>query len=72
MRLLNQVISYNGLLRIYMGLVEVCVNGSYYSFCDVGWDNNDAQVVCNQIHGSAHSKFVALLVAIILSILMLL
>ena len=32
---------------VYQHNVEVCFNGTYQSICDVGWDDEDAQLVCN-------------------------
>ena len=29
------------------GNVETCFGGSYFSICDVGWDDVEAQLVCN-------------------------
>ena len=29
------------------GNVETCINGTYSSICDVGWDDVDAQLICN-------------------------
>ena len=34
---------------MYGGNVEVCVDGSYFAICDIGWDDRDAQIVCNAI-----------------------
>ena len=59
MRLQNRTTTYDGNLRIYTGRVEVCINGIYHSICNIGWDNHDAQVVCNQIYSSRYSKFLA-------------
>ena len=39
-------------LVTYRGRVDVCVNGSFFPICDVGWDNRDAQVACRQLYGS--------------------
>ena len=36
-----QGISFTG------GRVEVCVNGTFRPICDQGWDDQDADVVCN-------------------------
>ena len=32
-----------------MGIVEVCVNGSWFFVCDSVWDDNDASLICNQL-----------------------
>ena len=29
--------------------IEVCINGAYVAVCDLGWDDNDAQVACNTL-----------------------
>ena len=61
-RLQNRIFSYDYTydLRTYTGRVEVCVDGRYQSICDIGWNNHNAQVVCNQRYGSRYSKSMAL------------
>ncbi len=29
--------------------VEVCIDGAYGGICDVGWDDRDARVACNEV-----------------------
>ena len=31
------------------GTVEVCRNNQWSTVCTIGWDNNDARVVCRQL-----------------------
>ena len=33
----------------FEGRVEICRSSSWYTVCDVGWDNRDARVVCRQL-----------------------
>ncbi len=44
--------------QVSRGVVELCVNGTFGSLCDSGWDNQDASVVCRQLgfspHGAIH------------------
>ena len=54
-RLRNLTSTYNQLNTIH-GRVDVCSNGTFLPICDVGWDNRDAQVVCNDIYGSDYSE----------------
>ena len=32
----------------FMGPIEFCINGQYEILCDIGWDELDAQALCNQ------------------------
>lgn len=36
-------------LVVYEGNIEVCINGNYIAICDIGWDDEDAQVACNSL-----------------------
>ena len=55
-RLFNSNYTYDNGLQTVQGHVLVCFNGSFLPVCDLGWDNSDAQVVCNQRYGSNYSK----------------
>ena len=49
--------------EISQGRVEICMNGTFQSVCDSGWNNEDASVVCSEIglsrygnnNGSVHT-----------------
>ena len=60
MRLQNETYDYGSLLNTVQGRVVVCVNGTYQPVCDIGWDDSDAQVVCNRRYGSNYSKRIVL------------
>ena len=55
-RLFNLNYTYDNGLQTVQAHVLVCLNGSYLPVCDLGWDDRDAQVVCNNQFGSNYSK----------------
>ena len=44
------------------GNIEICISGSYFSICDVGWDQRDAEVACRILtfNIGTYSMFVVL------------
>ena len=32
-----------------LGIVEICVNNTWGTVCDVGFDNNGARIICRQL-----------------------
>ena len=55
-RLFNLSYTYDNGQQTVQAHVLVCLNGSYLPVCDLGWDDRDAQVVCNQEYGDNYSK----------------
>ena len=50
LRLANQISStIEGFYQVVEGNVETCINGTYSSICDVGWDDVEAQLICNAL-----------------------
>ena len=51
LRLMNRTSSFTtlGSYYVYEGNVEVCINGTYVAICDEGWDDTEAQLVCNYV-----------------------
>ena len=41
--------SQDGSQLLVSGTVETCNDGSYFSICDVGWDDIEAQLICNAL-----------------------
>ena len=35
--------------QVVAGNVETCLSGSYFSICDIGWDDVEAQLICNAL-----------------------
>ena len=40
-----------------LGVVEVCINSNWGRVCRDSWDNNDAEVVCNQLGFGRNDNF---------------
>ena len=50
LRLANQVASASSDGQVSIeGHVEICINGTYFAICDLGWDDRDAQATCNAV-----------------------
>ena len=46
--------SYYDKNGLRVGRVEVCIGTDYGTICDDGWDQQDASVVCRQLHFSPY------------------
>ena len=54
LRLTNQTTyTTQGFYQVNEGNVETCINGSYHSICDIGFDDVEAQLICNALGYSA-------------------
>ena len=50
MKLANSVVHVtDSSYLVYEGNVEICINGTYIAICDQGWDDVEAQLVCNAV-----------------------
>ena len=49
LRLANTSVSFQDSYLVYAGNVETCINGTYSSICDIGWDDVEAQLICNAL-----------------------
>ena len=47
---------YYGKNGLRVGRVEVCVNQTYGTVCNTGWDDRDATVVCSQLGYSPYGN----------------
>ena len=43
-------------MQTHVGQVKMCISGTYREICDVGWDNQDVQVLCNLKFGRDYGK----------------
>ncbi len=46
--------------EISQGAVIMCMNGTFHSICDVGWDNQDASVLCSEMGFSRYGKLISM------------
>lgn len=55
--MLNGTIEFQDGLRSEQGLVTVFVNESFHPICDLGWDDSDAQVLCDLYEYRYHGHY---------------
>ena len=55
-RLMNETSDFSNRLSTFRGQLVVCIGGAFQPICDIGWDNNDAQVACVLRYGSRFGK----------------
>lgn len=51
LRLTNTSFSIQDVYAVFEGNTEICLNGTYVAICDLGWDDVEAQLVCNSQPG---------------------
>ena len=49
-------IHLHGSTNVFVGRVEMCVDGTWTTICDEYWDDNDARVICQQLGHSPYGK----------------
>ena len=49
LRLENISVFFQNGSQAIAGNVETCLNGTYFSICDIGWDDVEAQLICNAL-----------------------
>ena len=49
LRLTNETYTTINSTQVYQGNAEICINGTFVAICDLGWDDVEAQLVCNSL-----------------------